>query len=134
MPIDRFVVDIFRLIQERGVQRVVLDALGDIMIAAADMQRFHDYLYALSQHFIVNGVTALYTLESPPYTSSAYSTEEARFSSMVDSLIEIDIDVKNLPRRTLRVVKARGIAHDLRIHEMKIQPGGITLGEAVVQS
>ena len=54
LQIDSIIVDMFRRIQERGVRRLVIDALGDLASAATDPQRLHDYLYALVQHFAVS--------------------------------------------------------------------------------
>ena len=50
-----------RRISEGEVQRLVIDAVGDLASAASDPQRLHDYLYSLVQHFAVNGVTTLLT-------------------------------------------------------------------------
>ena len=131
LPIDRIVVDIFEMIRGRNVRRVVIDALGDIASAADDPHRFHDYMYALTQHLIAHDVTAMLTFESTGEMSARADTIDSRFSSIADCLIELGLDMKGPPRRTLRVAKARGIGHDLRLHEMSIRPGGIEIGPAM---
>lgn len=122
MRIDSTVVDVFRRVKEHNIARVAIDALGDLALAAGDRDRFHDYLYALSQHMIVNRTTTLMTLEVALDGTNA--GDDARFSSMADSLIDLRLDVRSDPVRTLRIVKARGIAHDLRIHTMTIDARG----------
>src|SRR6185436_17693267 len=47
LSIDRIVVSIFQAINRSGIRRVVIDALGDLSIAASDDIRMHGYLYAL---------------------------------------------------------------------------------------
>ena len=131
LPIDRIVVDIFDMIRDKNVRRVVIDALGDIANAADDPHRFHDYMYALTQHLIAHDVTAMLTFESTGEHAVRADTIDSRFSSIADCLIELCLDMKGAPRRSLRVAKARGIGHDLSVHEMKIRTGGIEIGAAV---
>jgi circadian clock protein KaiC len=131
LAIDRIVVQVFQAIKEHSVRRVVIDALGDIANAAEDNHRFHDYLYALTQHLITRDVTAMLTFETMTTPDTFSGTVDARFSSMSDCLIELALDVRGKPRRTLRVAKARGIGHDLRAHELIIEHGGIRLGKPV---
>jgi circadian clock protein KaiC len=44
LQIDSIIVDMFRRIQQQGVRRLVIDAVGDLASAATDPQRQHDYL------------------------------------------------------------------------------------------
>src|SRR5206468_12581612 len=64
LQIDSISVDMFRRIQQRGVRRLVIDALGDLASAATDPQRLHDYLYALVQHFAVSTITSVLNFET----------------------------------------------------------------------
>jgi hypothetical protein len=61
---------------------------------------------------------------SMPLDASA-GMDDVRFGSLFDSLLELGVRMGEDPVRTLRVVKARGIAHDLRVHRMTIGEGGI---------
>ena len=128
MRIDSTVMEVFRLVREQNVQRVAIDAVGDLALAAGDPERFHDYLYALCQHMIVNGATTLMTLEVPP--DGLTTAHDARFSSMTDVLIDLRLDVSGEPVRTVRIAKARSIAHDLGIHTMTIDSSGIRIDAA----
>jgi circadian clock protein KaiC len=128
MRIDSTVMDVFRLVREQSIQRVAIDAVGDLALAAGDPERFHDYLYSLCQHMIVNGATTLMTLEVPP--DGLNVAHDARFSSMADVLIDLRLDVTGDPVRTLRIAKARSIAHDLGIHTMTIDARGISINGA----
>ena len=63
LQIDSIVGEIFKAIESGEARRLVIDAIGDIATAASDIQRLHDYLYSLIQHFAVRGVTTILTLE-----------------------------------------------------------------------
>lgn len=129
LKIDAVVVELFRAIRAHGIRRVVIDALGDIRLAALSGERFHDYLYSMVQHFAVSDVTAVLTLEA---THDPAQREEegigTRLSTLCDALISLGIEMAaDPPRRKLRVVKARNIDHQLEPLSFSIRPGGITL-------
>ena len=127
---DRIVVSIFQELQRSAIHRVVIDAIGDLAVAASDPTRMHDYLYALVQHFAVMGVSSLLTLETdPPIMAS--DEGHGRLSHMTDNIVFLDIRAHDgLVGRTLRVAKARGIAHDLQARELEIDERGVHIVEA----
>lgn len=127
LSIDKIVVSIFRAIRSSGIRRVAIDALGDLSNAAADPTRMHDYLYALVQHFAVMGVSSVVTLETdPPHMPTSES--HGRLSHMTDNIVFLEIRSRDdVVRRTLRVAKARGVAHDLQPREMRIDARGLRI-------
>jgi circadian clock protein KaiC len=127
LPIDSIVVGIFQMLRRKAIRRVVIDALGDLAIAATDSTRMHNYLYALVQHFAVMGVTSLLTLETePPHMAS--DETQGRLSHMSDNIILLGIEMKDrIVGRTLRIAKARGTAHDLQEREVRIDARGLRL-------
>jgi circadian clock protein KaiC len=125
LSIDRIVVSIFQALRRGGMRRVVIDALGDLAIAAGDATRLHGYVYALVQHFAVMGVSSLLTLETDPPVMSNDETH-GRLSHMTDNIVFLDIRAEaGTVGRTLRVAKARGLAHDLQSRELTIGPRGL---------
>lgn len=117
------------MIEELEVKRVVIDALGDLIQASSDASRMHDYLYALNQHFSVNGLTSIYTYESPIDASGliagGMNSDGERFSYMSDAVILLNIDMKKPVKRTLSVVKQRASAHELGTREISITADGV---------
>jgi len=129
LSIDRIIVSIFLALNRSAIRRVVIDALGDLAMAANDPTRMHDYLYALVQHFAVRGVSSLLTLETDPPIMSSDATH-GRLSHMTDNIVFLEIREKEgTVGRTLRIAKARGIAHDLQSRELKIEAGGLRVGK-----
>jgi circadian clock protein KaiC len=129
LSIDRIVVSIFEALRRTAIKRVVIDALGDLAIAANDATRMHDYLYAMVQHFAVMGVSSLLTLETdPPIMAS--DENHGRLSHMSDNIIFLDIRAKEgLVGRSLRIAKARGVQHDLQLRELEITGKGLRIVE-----
>ncbi len=127
LQIDSVVVSMFAAIREQGIRRIVLDALGDLRLAAASDERFHDYLYSIVQHLGASGITTVMTLEARrPPTYPQQGAQESRLSTLSDVLISLHTDLEtDPPRRMLRVVKARGIDHPLGGFPFTIGAGGI---------
>ena len=125
LQVDRIIVSLFRRIQSAGIRRVVIDAVGELVNAASDPQRLHDYLYALVQHFTVRGVTSMLMFETTgggPDSWLEAASDAGRFSYMSDNII-----VLSTTRRRLSVVKARATSHDLRSYPMEITSRGLRI-------
>jgi circadian clock protein KaiC len=128
LQIDRIIVDIFQTIEEHGIRRVVIDAVGDLAMAAADTQRLHDFLYALVQRFAVLGITVFFLMEDTlhgPLETATGPTEFARLSYMCDNIILLEIERGGRLRRRISIYKTRGSGHDEEIHEMTISEAGV---------
>jgi circadian clock protein KaiC len=128
LQIDRIIVDIFEMIEKHRIGRVVIDAIGDLAMAAADPQRIHNFLYALVQRMTVLGITTLFVLEDiahGPLETSPAPTDFARLSYMCDNLILLEIERGDRLRRRIRVYKTRGSGHDEEAHDMTITAAGI---------
>jgi circadian clock protein KaiC len=121
LQIDSIVSELFATIHDNGIRRVVLDSVGDLIDASTDETRLHGYLYALLQHFAVDGVTSLFTYEAPDVGLPS----AIRVSTLADNILLLGIDLGKEVRRTIRIVKARATAHDLQARELKISSKGV---------
>jgi circadian clock protein KaiC len=130
LSIDKIVVSIFQALRRGGIRRVVIDAIGDLAIAANDSNRMHNYLYALVQHFAVRGVSSMLTFEAdPPIMSSEMG--HGRLSHMSDNIVFLDIRARDgIVGRTLRIAKARGTPHELQACKVQIDAKGLHIVEA----
>ncbi len=124
LQIDSIVVGIFERIKDGTIRRVVVDAVGDLITAASDAQRLHDYLYSLVQHFAVNGITSLLTFESGIPSPAGLDTHEQRFSYMSDNVLAISLGGEERTRRTIRVIKTRNSAHDPVVRSLDLSGAG----------
>ena len=128
LQIDRIIVDIFHMIDEHGVKRVVIDAVGDLAMAAADPQRIHNFLYALVQRLTVLGVTVLFLMEDTahgPLQGPPGPSAFGHLSYMCDNVILLEIDRGERRRRLLSVYKTRASGHDDAVHSMTITELGV---------
>lgn len=126
VQIDSIMVTLFRMIQEKGIERIAIDSVGDLAMCASDPQRLHDYLYAMVQHFAVKGVTAMLTLEieSKTAVSTAGSPLE-RIGHMADYLLQLSLTQTPEPHRELKCLKARSSEQSLAHHGFHIARDGI---------
>jgi circadian clock protein KaiC len=125
LQVDSIIVALFREIERAGIRRVVIDSVGDLMAAASDPQRLHDYLYALAQHFTVKGVTSFLTFESVGDPDDAANNIGGRVSYMSDNIVILSSAVTEDARRGLAVVKQRASAHDRGLHRLDITEKGL---------
>jgi circadian clock protein KaiC len=124
LQIDSVIVDIFNFIETRGIRRVVIDAVGDLMTAASDPQRLHDFLYSLVQHFVVRNVTTVLNLESASGLTGVSEIEQ-RWSYMSDNVLVLGRVDDNSAARTIRVIKTRNSNHDPVAHGLEIRSDGV---------
>jgi circadian clock protein KaiC len=129
LQIDSLIGRAFDMITEFGIRRVVVDGVGDLLIASGDSQRVHDYLYALTQQFARMEVTSLLTFESPMggRIGPGNLTDQLHFSALTDCIVLFELERGDRLRRTACVVKARNSSHDLNIREMEITAHGIRI-------
>ena len=124
LQIDSVITDIFDFIETRRVRRVVIDAVGDLMTAASDPQRLHDFLYSLVQHFVIRNVTTLLNLESIGGISGI-RPDDQQWSYMSDNVLLLERADAILADRTIRVIKTRNSDHDPSAHAVEIRRDGV---------
>ena len=127
LQIDSIIVKIFHLIEEQKIDRVVIDAMGDLELASTDVDRVHDYIYSLTQHLTVRNVTAIIIHETIGNVLGTDSKGNARFSNMSDNIVLLSGAKEPDYCRSLTCIKARGCDHDLKPHNFKITEKGITV-------
>jgi circadian clock protein KaiC len=126
LQIDTIVQEIFRRLSERRVQRLVIDAVGDLRKSASDPTRFDDYLYSMLQHFATTNVTAMLTVETPRATPDQLSFGEG-VSYMSDNIVALTVELGDELCRHVRVLKTRGSAHDGRRRTLRIGREGVLI-------
>jgi circadian clock protein KaiC len=132
LQIDQVMVRMFEVIEQHGVQRVVIDAVGDLSLASGDVHRTHDYLYAIVQRFAARGITAVFLLEDigRPSTGggSPVPREFDRLSYICDNLFLLEVQRGERLSRRLSILKTRGSVHDEGVHPVTITAHGVHVG------
>lgn len=127
LRIDSIVGQLFRRIESNGIRRVVVDAVGDLAGSTSDPRRLHDYLYALTQHLAVQGITSVFTFETAGQSLTGGELNAGPISYMADNLLVLNMQGEERTRRTIRVLKARASGHDLDVREISIESDGIRI-------
>jgi circadian clock protein KaiC len=126
LQIDSILVSLFRTFQDEHIKRVAVDAVGDLVIGATDVQRVLGYLYALGQHFQVGRATSILTFETNKFGETPLT---GQFSAMADTIVTLGLERQgDAARRTLQIVKSRGTRHDLTVREVHISASGLVVG------
>jgi circadian clock protein KaiC len=126
MQLDRIAARLFERIRSGKVKRVVIDALGDLERISVDRQRFSDVIYALMQWFAVENVTCFMTYELADLFE-VHGISEEQVSNMSDNLLLLRFQAGPELKRTLRIIKTRGSAHDNHEHEIHITNEGLVI-------
>ncbi len=108
------------------MKRVVIDALGDLERISVDRQRFSDVIYALTQWFAVENVTCFMTYELTNLFE-VHGISDQQISNMSDNLLLLRFQPGPELKRTLRIIKTRGSAHDSHEHEIHITNEGFVI-------
>jgi len=130
MQLDQVAAELFGRIREGKVRRVAIDAIDDLERSSIDRQRFADFIYALMQWFAVENVTCMMTVEIPELFGVRNITEQ-QVSNMSDNLVLLGFAQEGREmRRTIRVIKTRGSAHDHLEHSLEIGQKGVAVKKA----
>lgn len=130
LQIDSILLELFQIIRQKNIKRVAIDALGDLVSAAADPQRLLNYLYALLQHFVVGGIASVLTMETTATGSTPVPGNEYAFigqmSAFSDAILTLRVERQgDIARRTVQVIKARATEHDMNVRELRITSSGV---------
>jgi circadian clock protein KaiC len=129
MYLDEWVYELLDIIDRTKAKRVVIDSIGDLLMAATDQLRFREYMYSLLQRFSRSGVACLMALELPELFRTT-RIGEFGMSHLSDNVVLLQhvVDGGEL-KRGLAVLKTRASEHDARIREFRITKEGIVLGK-----
>lgn len=126
LHVDTIVQHIFDQVLNNGVQRLLIDALGDLSSATSNRQRFRDYVYSLSQFLTSRNVTTMLNMEAGNRTPRGEITGED-ISYLADNVVSLEMKFGAVLERTIRITKSRGSAHDGHEHVLRITGNGIVV-------
>ena len=126
MKLDQIATQILRRVKAGDTKRVVIDALGDLKRTSVDLQRFSDFIYAITQWFAARNITCLLMSELP-LLFELHGISDEEVSNMSDNVILLQFKPEKELLRTLRIIKTRGSAHDASAHELQITNKGVVV-------
>lgn len=129
--IDEWVYDLLDLIDATNSSRVVVDSLGDLLLASPDPIRFRELLHSLLQRCARQGVSLLCTLEVAELFDST-RISDVGVSHLSDNVVVLQYHRTGTEvRRSLTVLKTRGSDHTPDVREFHIGRDGLTLGDPI---
>ncbi len=132
LNVDQHAPLMLREIEALNAQRVVIDSITDFQASTSrDTDRYFNYIYALVQHFKNLSITSFFTAEMSEMFGTGIMMTGVGISHIVDNVILLRyVEVEQLVRRVLTVLKARGSAHSTQVREYTIsERGGVCVGK-----
>jgi len=129
MYIDEWVYNLLEIVERSGTKRLMIDSLGDLMVAAGDDIRFREYVYSLLQRFSRASVSVLMTQEVPQLFGVT-GLSEVGISHLSDNVVLLQyLPSHSEVKRAASVLKTRASQHDPYIRQYDITKDGFTVGK-----
>ena len=123
---------LLRAVGRRGVKRLLVDGLGGYVEAADNPARAGKVLVALVHEFRAQGVTTIYTAETPNLVGAEVVVPVPGVSVVVDNMVLLRFaEYRARLHRLFSIVKVRGSAFDPGMREFRITDKGITLADTL---
>jgi circadian clock protein KaiC len=117
---------IVELVEQHGIQRVVLDSLA--AYESASPEEATDFLYSLVTYLKRRLCTVICNYESPELLGVSQISEELKASHLVDNIVIFNyVEISTRLRRAVTIPKVRGSKNVQQTREYVIGQGGISL-------
>lgn len=128
--IDEWLHGVFALAKETGAPRLVVDSLGDLLVAAGDPLRFREYIHSLVQRCSRQQISLLMTHELPQLFGTEQLSEYG-VSHLCDNVILLQyVPHDDQFGRAMTVLKTRASTHQLSRRAYQISRDGIVLADS----
>ena len=123
IELARTVQAILQVIEERQPDRVVIDSLGEIRLLAESALRYRTQLLTLKEFFRDRQITALVL------DDRTASSKEAEVQGLAEGVIRLAVSAPMYgnTRRSIEVVKMRGVGFRGGCHDFAIEKGGLVV-------
>jgi circadian clock protein KaiC len=128
LDIDKHYARIVQLIEDRDIQRMVIDGMTSYSTAIGEIGVYRDFFHALVAYSKQRLMTTFFNYENPEFLGISSYMPDFPVSSIVDNLILLSlVEINNSLHRCISVVKSRGSKHSFDTREFVIGQGGISL-------
>jgi len=125
--IDEWLHGVFDMARETGARRLVVDSLGDLLVAAGDPLRFREYIHSLAQRCARQQISLLMTHELPQLFGTEQLSEYG-VSHLCDNVLLLQyVPDDDQLGRSMTVLKSRASQHQLSRRAYRIDIDGIVL-------
>jgi circadian clock protein KaiC len=128
LDVDTHYARIVRLIEERDIQRMVIDGMTSYTSAIGEVGVYRDFFQAIVAYSKQRLMTTFFNYENPEFLGISSYMPDFPVNSIVDNLILMSlVEINNSLHRCISVVKSRGSKHSFDTREFVIGQGGISL-------
>jgi circadian clock protein KaiC len=128
LDIDVHYAHITKVIEERDIQRLVVDGMTSYSTAIGETAVYRDFFHAIVAYSKQRLMTTFFNYENPEFLGISSYMPDFPVSSIVDNLILMSqVEINNSLHRCMTVVKSRGSKHSFDTREFVIGQGGISL-------
>ena len=123
VELARTVRAILDAIDERQPDRVVIDSLGEIRLLSESVLRYRKQLLMLKEFFRERSITGLVL------DDRSVAARESEVQGLAEGVIVLSVSAPTYgnTKRTIEVVKMRGVAFRGGYHDFTIEKGGLTV-------
>jgi circadian clock protein KaiC len=131
MDPDEIALRIRTEVESYGVERLIIDSLGDLLAVIPDQQRIRNFVFSLVETMRGLHVTTIFTREIPKVMGQELDFSDTPASIAAENLLFLrQCDNGGTLLRQLSILKMRASQHDPRTHNMSISDSGIALTPA----
>jgi circadian clock protein KaiC len=128
LNIDIHYAKIVGLVEEFGIERMVIDGMTSYSSALMEQSVYRDFVHALVAFSKFRLMTTFFNYENPEFLGLSAFMPDFPVSSIVDNILLLNmVEINSTLRRCATVVKARGSKHEFDSREYVIEQGGIRL-------
>jgi circadian clock protein KaiC len=128
LNIDIHYARIVQLVEEFGIERMVIDGMTSYSSALIEQSVYRDFVHALVAFSKFRLMTTFFNYENPEFLGLSAFMPDFPVSSIVDNILLLNmVEINSSLRRCATVVKARGSQHEFDSREYVIEQGGIRL-------
>jgi circadian clock protein KaiC len=128
LDIDAHYARITKVIEERDIQRLVIDGMTSYSTAIGETAVYRDFFHAIVAYSKQRLMTTFFNYENPEFLGISSYMPDFPVSSIVDNLILLSqVEINSSLHRCITVVKSRGSKHSFDTREFVIGQGGISL-------
>jgi circadian clock protein KaiC len=117
-----------REIESFKPRRLVMDSVSE-MERVSTVRNFPEFVIGLTSYVKQEEICSLFT-STTPKISGGDSVTEAHISTITDAIVLLRyVEINDILRRGIAVIKMRGSQHDKQIREFTIDSEGLHIGE-----
>lgn len=133
--VDQEIERLLELVDERGIKRVVIDALEDLRNAVIPRTRELAVLASLANLLRERGVTTVVMQDLERIVGVNFDMPMAALSAMMDNVLHLRyVEQKGEMKRLIAVLKVRARGHDRELREFVITQKGLSVGKTYDRS